>query len=65
MSITTKAQANYWIKQGKAAITGYTRDDGQWWVIVTRYDVQHVDHYLAGDDLPDDAEEVLAVAHAQ
>lgn len=43
--IITRSYAKRLVREGKAVEDGYTIDDGQRYQIVTRYDIQRVDHY--------------------
>jgi len=55
--IITQRQASKLVRDGKAVLTGATKDEGRWYQIVTRYDLQRVDHYPI-DDVSDAIDEI-------
>ena len=54
MAIITRDYAMRLVREGNADLTGHTLDNGAWYRVVTRYDLQRVDHYLVGDDTDDE-----------
>ncbi len=45
MAIITKATADKWIEEGRAAHEGHTHHDGQRWAIIVDYQEQTINHY--------------------